>query len=92
MEKTLSDLGEKVSQENRGEIEDHLRRLKEKISQNASTDEIKKAMEDLGKSSQKLAEEAYKQASAETPPSKEEDSSTDDGDDSGYIDAEYEEK
>lgn len=92
VEKTLSDLGEKVSQENRGEIEDHLRRLKEKISQSANTDEIKKAMEDLGKSSQKLAEEAYKQASAETPPSKEEDSSTDDGDDSGYIDAEYEEK
>jgi len=49
-------------------------------------------MEDLGKSSQKLAEEAYKQASAETPPSEGEDSPTDDGDDSGYIDAEYEEK
>jgi molecular chaperone DnaK len=81
-----------VSQESRGEIEDHLRRLKEKISQDASTEEIKKAMEDLGKSSQKLAEEAYKQASAETPPSEGEDSSTDDGDDSGYIDAEYEEK
>jgi molecular chaperone DnaK len=93
VEKTLSDLGEKVSQEDRGEIEDHLRRLKEKLSQNAGIDEIKKAMEELSKSSQKLAEKAYKQASAGNATSSGDDSSSDEADDDDeYIDAEYEDK
>ena len=37
VEKSLSDLGEKVPQEKRGESEDQIRRLREKLSQNAST-------------------------------------------------------
>ncbi len=92
--KALSDLGEKVTQEQRGEIEDQLRRLKEKLAQNADTGEIKTAMEELGKSSQKLAEEAYKQASAEEAASSSDtaENAEEGEDDSGYIDAEYEEK
>ncbi len=99
VEKSLSDLGEKVPQEKRGQIEDQVRRLREKLSQNASTDEIKAAMDELSKSSQELAEQAYKQESAggntasgadKSAPSDK--SSSDDDDDSGYVDAEYEDK
>jgi len=105
VEKSLSDLGEKVPQEKRGQIEDQIRRLREKLSQNASTDEIKTALDELSKASQELAEQAYKQASASgdttTPPpgtdgasSTEEPSSDapEKDDDGGYVDAEYENK
>lgn len=92
VEKTLLDLGEKVTQDKRGEIEDHLRRLKEKLSQNANMEEIRQAMESLSKSSQQLAEEAYKQAASQ----KEEPSDASKGDDDegngDYIDAEYDDK
>ncbi|TSA50165.1 molecular chaperone DnaK [archaeon] len=102
VEKSLSDLGEKVPQEKRGEIEDQVRRLREKLSQNASTAEIKSAMDKLSKSSHELAEQAYKQASTSgdaTPGADRASSSEEPGpdgsdkdDDSGYIDAEYEDK
>ena len=98
VEKSLSDLGEKVPQEKRGEIEDQVRRLREKLSQNASIDEIKAAMDELSKSSQELAEQAYKQASAsgEAPgtdgSSSASDASDEGGSDDGYVDAEYEDK
>jgi len=102
VEKTLSDLGEKVPQEKRGQIEDQIRRLREKLSQNASTDEIKTAMDELSKSSQELAEQAYKQASASSNETSGADSASsaeepgpdgsDKDDDGGYIDAEYEDK
>jgi len=92
VEKTLLDLGEKVTQDKRGEIEDHLRRLKEKLSQNANMEEIRQAMESLSKSSQQLAEESYKQAASQ----KEEPSDASKGDDDegngDYIDAEYDDK
>ena len=100
VEKSLSDLGDKVSQEERGTIEDQLRRLREKLSQKAPADEIKAAMEELSKSSQKLAEQAYKQASdagsadqgSTTEKSSDDQSASDEDDDSGYVDAEYEDK
>ena len=102
VEKTLSDLGEKVPQEKRGQIEDQVRRLREKLSQNASTDEIKTAMDELSKSSQELAEQAYKEASASGDATSGADSGSsteepgpdgsDKDDDGGYIDAEYEDK
>ena len=92
VEKTLLDLGEKVTQDKRGEIEDHLRRLKEKLSQNANMEEIRQVMESLSKSSQQLAGEAYKQAASQ----KEEPSDASKGDDDegngDYIDAEYDDK
>ena len=93
VEKTLADLGEKVAQEKRGEIEDHLRRLKEKLSQNASVEELRQGMAELSKSSQKLAEEAYEQASSEKGPSTDAtDASKEEEDDGEYIDAEYDDK
>ena len=66
--------------------------MKEKLAQSADTAEIKTAMEELGKSSQKLAEEAYKQASTADGDSSSDTAEKADDDDSGYIDAEYEEK
>lgn len=102
VEKTLSDLGEKVPQEKRGQIEDQIRRLREKLSQNASTDEIKTALDELSKSSQELAEQVYKQASASGDEASGADSASstegpgpdgsDKDDDGGYVDAEYEDK
>ncbi len=101
VEKSLSDLGEKVPQKKRGEIEDQIRRLREKLSQNAPTSEIKAAMDELSKSSQELAEQAYKQTgTTTTTPGADDASSSDEpgsdssdkDDDGGYIDAEYEDK
>jgi len=93
VEKALSDLGEKVSQDERGKIEDQLRRLKDKLSQNAPIEEIRQAIEELSKSSQHLAEEAYKQT-ASTAGSGETETSSGEGEEDGgdYIDAEYDDK
>jgi len=94
VEKTLSDLGEKVSQDERGKIEDQLRRLKDKLSQNAPIEEIRQATEELSKSSQHLAEEAYKQAAsaAGSDGDAAEPSSREDEQGGDYIDAEYDDK
>ncbi len=97
VEKTLSDLGDKVSQEKRSEIEDHLRTLREKIASDASPDELKKAMDQLSQSAQQLAQQAYEQAQGETAEgsSAQEATKADssgseaDEDDGEYIDAEY---
>ena len=59
-EKALKDYGDKVSQEERAGIEASLNALKEKLKSDDIAG-IKKAMEDLGKASHKLAEEIYKQ-------------------------------
>jgi len=91
-EKALNELGDKVSQAKRAEIEDQIRRLKEKLSQNASVDELRRAMEELTKSAQQLGAEAYKQASsAQTggTSSSSDDKEPQPGD---YVDAEYEDK
>lgn len=87
VEKALSDLGEKVSQKKRGEIEDELRRLREKLSQNASVEEIRRAIDELSRSAQTLGEEAYKRAAEGGPSSST--SKGEDGGDTGYVDAEY---
>jgi len=92
VEKALADLGDKVPSQKRGEIEDQLRRLKDKLSQDAPTEEVRQAMQELSKSSQQLAEEAYKQAGASGQQSTTTtgQSSEEDENDSGeYIDAEY---
>jgi len=91
VEKSLSDLGEKVPQEKRGEIENLVRQLKEKLSGDAPTAEIRQAMQELGAVSQQLAQEAYQATTAQASDSSSapEDEQTDDGE---YIDAEYEEK
>ena len=99
VEKALSDLGEKVDGAKRSEIEDQIRRLREKLDANAPVADLKQSMEELSKASQEVAQQAYQQAQAaggeaageaeapggETP--------TDDSEDDGeYIDAEYDEK
>ena len=90
VEKALSDLGDKVPSQKRGEIEDQLRRLKDKLSQNAPTEEVRQVMQELSKSSQQLAEEAYKQAAAsEQQSSATADKSSEEDEGGEYIDAEY---
>ena len=90
VEKALADLGDKVSAQKRGEIEDQLRRLREKLSQNASAEEIRRAMDELAKNSQELGEEAYKRAAeGGASPNASKDSTPGDG---GYVDAEYDSK
>lgn len=94
VEKTLADLGDKVPQDKRGDIEADLRGLRDKLSQNASIDEVRKAMDTLSKSAQQLAEQAYSQSSgdAKSDPSADDATGGEDADDGGYIDAEYEDK
>ncbi|UCF09788.1 MAG: Hsp70 family protein, partial [Candidatus Bipolaricaulota bacterium] len=93
VEKALTDFGDKISQEQRGEIEDRLRQLKEKLSSGGEAAEIKAAMEELQRSAQQLAQEAYQQTStASGDEAAGASSSADDEDDGEYIDAEYEEK
>ncbi|MEE8195529.1 MAG: molecular chaperone DnaK [Candidatus Bipolaricaulota bacterium] len=94
VEKSLSELGEKVSPEERGKIEDQLRSVRDKLSQDASADELRQAMEELSKQAQQLAEQAYKQTAAESPetPSDQEQETDKEEDDGDYVDAEYEEE
>ncbi len=90
VEKALSDLGDKVPSQKRGEIEDQLRRLKDKLSQDAPTEEVRQAMQELSKSSQQLAEEAHKHAAAsEQQSSAPADESSEEDEGGEYIDAEY---
>jgi len=62
-EKSLKDYGDKVSQEERADIEAKANDLKSAIK-NKNVDRIKKGMDDLTKASHKLAEEIYKQAAS----------------------------
>jgi molecular chaperone DnaK len=66
-EKSLKEFGDKVSQNERADIEARLNDLKAAIKDKDST-RIKKLMEDLTKASHKLAEEIYKQAAAKQKP------------------------
>jgi len=100
-EKTLSDLGDKVPQDKRALIEDQMRRLREKLSQNASADAIRQATDELSKTLQDVAQEAYKSTpqqgqgggpSASGSTEEPTDGGTGEGSDDGYIDAEYEDK
>ena len=92
-EKALSDLGDKVSAQKRGQIEDQLRRLREKLSQNADTEELRRAMDELGKSAQELGEEAYRHATEEGPAANApKDAKPGEGGEGGYVDAEYDSK
>lgn len=94
VEKSLSELGEKVSPEERGKIEDQLRSVRDKLSQDASADDLRQAMEELSKQAQQLAEQAYKQTAAESPgtPSDQEQETDREENDGDYVDAEYEEE
>jgi len=62
-DKSLKEYGEKVSQQERADIEAKLGDLRTAIK-DRNVDRIKKSMEELTKASHKLAEEIYKQAAA----------------------------
>jgi len=59
VEKSLREFGDKVTQEERGAIENALTSLK-KVKDGNDTEAIKKAIEEVQKASYKLAEEMYK--------------------------------
>ena len=61
-EKAMADLGDKVETRKRSEIDDRIRTLRTKLDQEASTEELKRAMEDLSKSAQDVVSKAYEQA------------------------------
>ncbi len=63
-EKSLKDFGDKVSEEEKKEIQEAIEKLK-KAMEGDSKEEIEKAMEELARKSHKLAEEAYKKSQAE---------------------------
>ncbi len=94
VEKSLSDLGDKVSSEERGNIEEQIRRLKDKLSEDAGVDDLRKGIEELSKVSQELAEKVYKQAeeSGETQTAGGGAEPEDDSEAGEYVDAEYEEE
>jgi molecular chaperone DnaK len=63
-EKALKDYGDKVSQSERGDIEAKLNELKQAMK-DKNTESVKKKMEELSKTSHKLAEEIYKKTQSE---------------------------
>ncbi|MCI2426367.1 molecular chaperone DnaK [Candidatus Acetothermia bacterium] len=88
VEKSLNELGEKVSQDKRAEIEEKVRRLRGKLSQQAPSEEIKRAIDELAAASHQLAEEAYKKAQSAAKPESDPKKGTKED---GYVEAEREE-
>jgi len=92
VEKAMSDLGEKVDAAKRSEVEDSVRRLRERLNQNADATELRRGIEELSKASQEIVTKAYEQAQASSGAGggAESGSPPDDNEDDGeYIDAEY---
>jgi molecular chaperone DnaK len=94
VEKALADLGAKVDGAKRSEIEDRMRVLREKLGKDATSDELKRAMDDLSKSASEVVAKAYEAshgAPAGSPDSTATNGGTADGgkDEGEYIDAEY---
>jgi len=97
VEKAMSDLGEKVDSAKRSEIEDQVRQLRDKLSQDANLEDLKTAIEALSKASQEVAQQAYQETQPEAgpqggAPSSSADAEAEPEDDGEYIDAEYDEK
>ena len=93
-EKAMSDLGEKVDSAKRSEVEDQIRQLRDRLSQDADLEDLKQAIEALSKASQEIAQQAYQDTQQTGEASDATTSSTDSAseDDGEYIDAEYDEK
>jgi len=96
-EKSLKELGSKISDSDKKSIEEKLKALKETLKA-GDVEKIKKGMEELTKASHKLAEEVYKQASAKQQSqtqgqpkgqTKKEQSDPKDKKDEDVVDAEY---
>jgi molecular chaperone DnaK len=86
-EKSLRDYGDKISQKERADIETGINDLKQAIKEK-NIDRIKSRMEELTKTSHKLAEEIYKQASQKQETVK---PKAGEGPKEKVVDAEYEE-
>ncbi len=86
VEKSLRELGSKVSAAERERVEEKLKALKEKLEQGADVTALRQAMEELREASFSLAQQVY-QASAAATGTTETDQEGKQGD---YIDAEYE--
>ncbi|MCX6093740.1 MAG: molecular chaperone DnaK [Candidatus Bipolaricaulota bacterium] len=93
VEKALADLGQKVDGTKRAEIEERIRTLRQKLSQEASHDDVRRAMDELSKSAQDVITKAYQEGQQGTPSgagtSSGEPTASSDKDDGDYIDAEY---
>jgi molecular chaperone DnaK len=102
-EKSLSEHGERLSDEDKGAIESALEKLKE-LLKGSDTEAIKAGVESLSQASHKLAEVLYQQAQAEQaaqepgpgepeagpPPEQEQPQQDKKKKDDGAIDADYE--
>ncbi|MFZ7121046.1 MAG: molecular chaperone DnaK [Eubacteriaceae bacterium] len=91
-EKSLNELGDKVSSDEKQKIEDAMKDLKEKI-EGTDTEAIKKATEDLNQAFYPIAQKMYEQAAQEQQAQGEaaQDASTDTTDaDDDVVDADYE--
>jgi hypothetical protein len=90
----MSDLGEKVDSAKRSEIEDQIRQLRDKLSQDVGLEDLKGAIEALSKTSQEIAQQAYQEVQQAGGASDATTSSADSEpeDDGEYIDAEYDEQ
>jgi molecular chaperone DnaK len=93
-EKAMADLGEKVDSAKRSEIEDQIRQLRDKLSQDAKVEDLKQAIEALSKVSQEVAQQAYQETHQEAggPESSSPSDESPSEDDGEYIDAEYDEQ
>ena len=93
-EKMLKEQGEKASAEDRGNIESAISNLREALKGD-DAEAIRRAIENLEKSSHKMAEEMYRQTAAKQAAPADEQPKTDEGKKEGgddVIDAEYEVK
>lgn len=90
VEKSLREFGDRVSASRRGEIEEKLRSLKEKLDGKADVTELRQGIEQLREASFELAQQVYQQTQAGTESQQTpggEDQEPEKGD---YVDAEYE--
>jgi molecular chaperone DnaK len=84
-EKSLTDYGDKVSEEDRGKIQTAIEELKKALESN-DADQIKEKSETLKQASYSLAEEVYKNAAAEGGQPEQDDAGGDDASESTQSD------
>ncbi|AWB10429.1 molecular chaperone DnaK [Thermodesulfobium acidiphilum] len=90
LEKTLKDIGDKISQDEKSKIENGISELRDLIKKNASKSEIEAKMNELKQLSYKLSEEIYKSSSSASSSGPTTDSSSGQGPQEGeVIDADF---
>jgi len=97
-EKTMKDLGDKVSTDEKTKVEEAIKKVRDAMA-GESAEAINKAKEELMQASHKIAEEMYKQSqqaaqpgqeAGQAPGGEQPKSDAESGDDSGAVDADYE--